>query len=72
VLTLWVTWVGIYTNTSFQWMGTATNTFVHCWMYFYYFVSTFGSAYIRYTAQCKTNPHCTRANTPTVLLLLLL
>lgn len=58
VLTLWVTWFGIYTyvacipynasltvflrNTTFQWMGVATNTFVHTLMYFYYFGSTFG------------------------------
>jgi hypothetical protein len=65
VLTLWVTWFGIYTyashssiyistfpqltfvdisrrDTTFQWMGVATNTFVHTLMYFYYFSSTFG------------------------------
>lgn len=55
VLTLWVTWFGMYTDTTFQWMGVATNTFVHTLMYFYYFASTFGyqAPWKRYLTQIQ-------------------
>jgi len=42
VLTLFVTWVGLYGNATFQWAGVVTNTFVHTLMYYYYFKSTLG------------------------------
>lgn len=40
ILTLFATWLGLLTNTTFQWIGVVTNTLVHTVMYYYYLRTT--------------------------------
>jgi len=42
VMTLFITWFGLYTGITFQWFGLLLNTFVHIFMYYYYAKKSLG------------------------------